>query len=167
MTSSRFRRSVPRYPSRFVPTAPRDLHLERRVPVQPARFVVGLEDHRELFPERVRARMVNAPQRPALYRGRVEEVGDDGELTVTVWETPGGREGVTSIRWGAPETVQLPPEGAPSPGDMLRIWTWIELGAGGSPTPRIVFEIVPTEPYPDELEPLDEALLAELVGPTP
>lgn len=136
----------------------------RRQAVRPARFVVGLEDRTELLPERVRRLVRDAPQRVVVYLGRVEEVAPAGELTLTVWETPSGREAVTTLMAGELEFVDAPPEAPLTPGVVLRIWTWIELRAGGAEERRALGEVVQTEPDPDELEPVDEDLVAELEG---
>lgn len=159
-----FVRRVPRYPERFLPTSPREPRLTRRQAVRPARFVVGLEDCKEFLPERVWQLVRHAPQRVAIYLGRVEEVTPSGELTLTVWEAPSGREAVTTLMGGELEFVGAPPEAPPRPGDVLRIWTWIELQAGGAKERRVLGELVHTEPHPDELEPVDEALIAVLEG---
>jgi hypothetical protein len=161
VSRSWFIRSVPRYPARFLPTAAKEAHLGRRVPVRPARFVVGLEEHEEPWPAEVVGQLQGAPQRAAIYLGRVEEVGPKGELTVTVWETPSGREAVTTLSAGdAVILPELTTEQRPEIGDLLRIWTWIELDERGNQTPRVVYRVVPDEPDQADLARLDQVISA-------
>lgn len=160
MTRSHFVRRVPLYPERFVPVRAAEAHLERRVPVRPARFVVGLEEPEELWPPEVRSVLGGAPLRPAVYLGRVEEIGPGGELTATVWETPSGREAVTTL--AARDLLPAPavhPE-RPQVGDLLKIWTWIELREDGGQQPRVVFDVVPNERDDEALEEIDEVIAA-------
>jgi len=143
VTGSRFVRRIPRYPARFLPTDPRPVSLERRVPVRPARFVVGLdeligsEEDQALPPIPVRY----APLRVASYLGRVEEIDSAGEITATVWEIPSGREAVTTLSPTDPAVVPGAFEPTPQPGDLLRIWTWVELPAEGPEEHRVFFKI--------------------------
>lgn len=143
MTGSHFVRRVPRYPVRFLlPTGPKPIGLERRVPVRPARFVVGLdelvdsEEDRALPPIPVQS----APLRVASYLGRVEEVDPAGALTATVWEIPSGREAITTLS-PADSAIVGTFEPMPQSGDLLRIWTWIEFPLGGAEEHRVFFKI--------------------------
>jgi hypothetical protein len=103
-------RRPPHYPRAISRNDELSLSLTRRVPVRPARFLVGLD--RALFPpsEQVEGTAVSV----AAYVGRVEEVSKAGEVTVTVWERPNGREGLTalSIRKHFGRTKR------PAPGDL-------------------------------------------------
>lgn len=125
----------PQYPRRrtrhFEPTA----FLDRQVPVHPARFVVGMDsEERPLFPpsKQVEGTALSI----AAYLGRVDEVSKRGEVTVTVWERPNGREGLTTL------SVRKHLEGKrPSVGDLLWIWTWMDFLEGGEEKPKIHVEI--------------------------
>lgn len=111
-------RRPPHYPRAFAQDVDRMQTLEHQVPVRPARFPVGLE--KPLFPPpgKVRGTAISV----ASYLGRVEEVSETGEVTVTLWERPNGREGLTTL------SVTDHLEGkAPNAGDLLWIWTWIDV----------------------------------------
>ncbi|WP_437953347.1 hypothetical protein WME98_23715 [Sorangium sp. So ce296] len=81
---------------------------------------MGLDEpERPLFPppEKVEGTALSV----AAYLGRVEEVSENNEVTVTVWERPNGREGMTSL------SVNEHLGGkTPSMGDLLWIWTWLD-----------------------------------------
>ncbi|WP_437306999.1 hypothetical protein [Sorangium sp. So ce388] len=72
----------------------------------------------------------------AAYLGRVEEVSEDDQVTVTVWERPNGREGMTSL------SVNDHLGGrTPAMGDLLWIWTWLDATAEAhAPKERIYVE---------------------------
>lgn len=157
MTGSRFVRRVPRHPRRFLPTAPKPVRLKRHVSVRPARFVVGLDelvgaDEDQALPP---ISVDSAPLRVANYLGRVEELDEAGEITATVWEIPSGREAVTTLSPTDPAVVRESFEPPPEPGDLLRIWTWVELPPNGSEKPRVFFKIDSDEV--DQVDQVNEA----------
>lgn len=159
MTGSPFVRRVPRYPRRFLPAAPKPVCLERHVSVRPARFVVGLDelvgtDEDQALPP---ISVESAPLRVANYLGRVEELDEAGEITATLWEIPNGREAVTTLSPTDPAIMPTSFEPPPEPGDLLRIWTWVELSREGSEQPRVFFKI-----ESDESDEGDEANSDEL-----
>jgi hypothetical protein len=92
----------------------------------------------------------------AAYLGRVDELSKAGEVTVTLWERPNGREGLTTL------SVRKHLGGNwPAIGDLLWIWTWADVAGTGRRKDRIHVEV--------ESRTLDEAdrtrlqvLLAEL-----
>lgn len=119
--------------------------LSLRLPrplLRPARFAVGLELTAQqggaLIPEEM---CESAPQSPAVYLGRVEEVAENGEVTARVWEVPGGQEHIATF---SPEDLD---KKETHPGAALRIWTWLELPDSAEkpemvePTPRIRVEV--------------------------
>ncbi|HMY22050.1 MAG TPA: hypothetical protein PKA58_37250, partial [Polyangium sp.] len=59
------------------------------------------------------------------YVARVDEVSARGEVSVTLWERPNGREGLTTLVWDK----RLGDE-RPEAGDLLWIWTWVDVVEG-------------------------------------
>lgn len=116
--------SPPHYPRAFAKNVKARENLLRRVPVHPARFVVGMDEpERPLFPpaKKVKGTAIQC----ASYVARVEEVGEDGAVTVTLWERPNGREGLTAL------SVDEHLDGQwPNVGDLLWIWTWVDVHEG-------------------------------------
>jgi hypothetical protein len=122
-------------------------HLHRRVDTRPARFVIGLD-------EDVDWRWLDGtPVNPAFYLGRVEEVTADGSVVTTLWERPSGREAFAPLSLAEHFAGQ-----APSPGDLLRIWTWMELREDQPPVDHYRIE-VETQTLSEE----ERELLTELV----
>jgi hypothetical protein len=127
--------------------------------VRPARFVVGLDElvgadeDKALPPISVKS----APLRVANYLGRVEELNETGKITATVWEIPSGREAVTTLSPTDPAIIRESFEPPPELGDLLRIWTWVELAqdGSGSEQPQVFFNIETDET--DEGDEADEA----------
>lgn len=141
------------YPRRHAPAAELPLHLTRHVPVRPARFLVGVSAGRGLYPPKDKVK--GTPLQAASYVARVEEVSEAGEVTVTLWERPNGREGLTTL------SVTEHLEGkAPSVGDLLWIWTWMDATRNGpnEGEPRIHVEV-----EPPGLDEADRERLRELV----
>jgi hypothetical protein len=104
---------------RFLPGPTRSPGLVTRLPVRPARFPVGLGEP-VLWPDFQEAQ--SAPLLPAFYLGRVEEVTSEGMVLATLWERPSGRQMSTQL------SVASHFQGtSPVPGDLLRIWTWVEV----------------------------------------
>lgn len=111
---------------------------------RPARFAVGIgqvgasEADATIIPESF---CRSAPQQPAVYLGRVEEVAENGEVTARVWEWPGGQESIATL------TAEQLGHADTHPGAALRIWTWLELSGGPErpastePTSRIRVEV--------------------------
>ncbi len=140
MTSSNplLRSPVPHYPKRglmrFVRKSESDVSLARApVAVPPAHFVVGMEeDKRPLYPERLPEGLPEGiVEGTAIsctsYVARVDEVSARGEVSVTLWERPNGREGLTTLVWDK----RLGDE-RPEAGDLLWIWTWVDVVEGKS-----------------------------------
>jgi hypothetical protein len=100
---------------------------------RPARFPVGMK--RSLFPPDSAA-VHGTPLSVAAYLGRIEEVTDDGAVTVTLWERPNGREGLTVL-----STHEHFPDKEPSTGDLLWIWTWIDVSREHGREKRIYMEL--------------------------
>jgi len=113
----------------------------------------------------VRSVLGGAPLHPAIYLGRVEEIGSGGELTATVWETPSGREAVTTLVARDLLPVSTVYVERPQIGDLLKIWTWMELREGGAQVPRVVFDVVPSTLDEQAPEQLDEVISAPKEGP--
>lgn len=105
---------------RFLPGPTRPPELTTRLPVRPARFAVGLAEP-VCWPEFKVAE--SAPLLPAFYLGRVEEVSPTGAVQALFWERPSGRELSTELSADA----HFSAGGRPVPGDLLRVWTWVEL----------------------------------------
>ena len=141
-SGSWFVRQVPRRPLRFLQLPLPEARLVRkghRPPIRPARFPVGLdleEADPVRLPKRVTDRLESAPVKPAFYLGRVEEVDSEGELTVRMWEWPSGRETLASL--SADEHLEGP---RPRPGDLLHVWTWIELPGSGEVDRRVAVQL--------------------------
>lgn len=165
-----FVRRVARYPRMFLerPMGGDERSFVRRVAVPPGRFILvdpGTDaPTRQIPPELLKpgepGEMVT-PINPAVFLGRVEEIGEDGSCLVRVWEVPTGQAGtatVTRDQLGKKEVVA---------GDTLRIYTWValpvELDADGERDPRhhMRIEITPREVSLPELEAL-RARVAEL-----
>ncbi|WP_437780658.1 hypothetical protein [Sorangium sp. So ce1097] len=127
--------------------------LSRQVPVRPARFPVGLDrPDKPLLPppEQVEGTALSI----AAYLGRVDEVSDLGLVTVTLWERPNGREGLTSL------SVHDHLGGrTPATGDMLWIWTWIDVAEDRTEKPKIHVDIETRE-----LDDEDRARLSALIA---
>jgi hypothetical protein len=91
----------------------------------------------------------------ASYVGRVDDVGEQGEVTVTLWERPNGREGLTTL------SVDKHLAGKPpSVGDLLWIWTWVDVTERRRKN-RIYTEVECSELTGEDLQQLRE-LLARL-----
>jgi hypothetical protein len=117
---SAFTRQFRHRARRFLPGPTRPPGLTTRLPVRPARFAVGLGEPVRWaeFPS-----TGSAPLLPAFYLGRVEEVSPEGSVLVVLWERPSGRELSTALS----AERDFPAGGRPVPGDLLRVWTWVEL----------------------------------------
>lgn len=105
---------------RFLPGPTRAPGLTTRLPIRPARFVVGLAETvrwAEFTPAQ------SAPLLPSFYLGRVEEVSPAGEVLAVLWERLSGRELTTELSSETHFTVG----DRPVAGDLLRLWTWVEL----------------------------------------
>lgn len=77
-----------------------------------------------------------APLDRAFYLADVDEVDEEGNVALTLWESPSGRALYGSLP-PLGEDERLGPE--PAPGDRLWIWTWRELpGRGEVQTRRFV-----------------------------
>lgn len=130
--------------------------LARRIPVRPARFPVGLDRvDRSLSPppEKIGGTALSV----AAYLGRVDEVSRAGEVTVTLWERPNGREGLTTL------SVRKHLGGQrPGMGDLLWIWTWVDVAKTGRSKDRIHVE-VESRTLGDADRARLQALLAEIV----
>jgi len=127
---------------RFAPKVSAGFSLGREsVPVHPAHFVVGMDDEkRPLYPEGLKAGKVKGTAIScASYVARVDQVTKRGEVSVTLWERPNGREGLTTL------AVDGALEGKwPSMGDLLWIWTWVDV-VRGEATTKIHVEIEKAE----------------------
>jgi hypothetical protein len=111
-----------------VPALVRTTDFETDLDLRPARFTIGLG-------ERVRWEDLpwadSAPSCGAFYLGRADAVTDE-EVLATLWERPSGREATTTLN------IRDHFEGQPpNPGDLLRIWTWVELPGEGEQRPGI------------------------------
>jgi hypothetical protein len=134
---------------RHLPRPVRPLGLRTRLDIRPMRFAVGLE--RPVHWERL-AEARTAPSQAAFYLGRVREVGEDTVLAL-VWEHPSGRESLASL------SVQADFGGeAPTPGTLLRIWTWVELPGGGHQQLRRKVEVEPHRLSDEERAELEDFL---------
>ncbi len=154
-----YRMQPPHYPRTFAKKLVRYDGLSRQVPVHPAHFVVGMDDvKRPLYPERLPASKVEGTAIScASYVARVDQVTERGEVSVTLWERPNGREGLTTL------LVDGPLEGKrPSMGDLLWIWTWVDV-VDGKATTKIHVEIETRELTADDRKHL-RALVAQLRG---
>ena len=125
---SRFRHRAFRY----VPEVIRHPNIVTALDIRHARFLVGQNedagwDHLEAAK--------SAPTLRAFYLGRVEEVAGDAVAT-TIWEVPSGREAATALSVDEHFAGK-----APSPGDFLRIWTWVELPGQGREEPRFIVNV--------------------------
>lgn len=77
-----------------------------------------------------------APLDRAFYLADVDEVDEEGNASLTLWECPSGRALYGSLP-RLDERDRLGPD--PAPGDRLWIWTWRELlGPGEEVTRRFV-----------------------------
>jgi len=127
MSDSVFVKRPPRRPRRYrVFELPEHSGFLHRVDTRPQRFLVGADEQVEP-PE---DQLSDAPVNTTLYLGRVDDV-EDSIVSATVWEHPSGRQGMVFLE------IDADFEG-PEPcfGDLLRIWTWVELPGGGVVTPR-------------------------------
>jgi len=118
----------PHYPRAFSKNVKDHEGLFRQVPVHPARFVVGMDEPEwPLFPpaEKVQGTAIQC----ASYVARVEEVDEDGHVTVTLWERPNGREGLTALSVDEHLGGQRP-----NVGDLVWIWTWVDVVNGENKT---------------------------------
>jgi hypothetical protein len=118
--SSFFTRRFQHRARRFLPGPTRSPGLSTRLPIRPARFVVGLAEPVRWAEFKAAE---SAPLLPAFYLGRVEEVGPAGEVLAVLWERPSGRELSTELSL----QEHFSTGGRPVPGDLLRLWTWVEL----------------------------------------
>jgi hypothetical protein len=119
---------IPRYPERFLPEAPGELRLVHQVDVRPGQFAIGLEE-----PALKEEWLQGEPVQVAQYLGRVEEVSPSGDVTVTLWERPSGREAMSTL-----DVAKHFKGNWPRAGDLLHVWTWMELLPGDeNPHPRI------------------------------
>lgn len=148
----------PHYPWTFAKNVRARESLFRRVPVQPARFVVGMDEpDRPLFPphKQIQGTAIQC----ASYVARVEEVGSRGEVTVTLWERPNGREGLTIL------SVDKHMRGnSPSAGDLLWIWTWVDVDAKESRRKKCIHIEVEQPELTDTDRHKLKALLCRLQG---
>ena len=115
------------YPRAFAKNVKVGDSLRRQVAVHPAHFVVGMEeDKRPLYPEGLPEGIVEGTAISCTsYVARVDEVSARGEVSVTLWERPNGREGLTTLVWDK----RLGDE-RPESGDLLWIWTWVDVVEG-------------------------------------
>lgn len=161
-----FVRRVARYPQVFLrheEGTPDERSFVRRVAVPPGRFILtdprtdmpAREIPRDLLDPGVPGASIT-PLNPAVYLGRIEEIGDDGSCLVRVWEVPGGQAGtatVTRQQLGKAEAIV---------GDTLRIYTWVELPVAPDPDgkrnerPHMRIEVTPREPTLAEIAALQE-----------
>lgn len=119
-----YRMPPPHYPRTFSKKFAPEVVLSRQVPVHPARFVVGMdEEKRPLYPEGLQPPKVEGTAIAcASYVARVDQVTERGEVSVTLWERPNGREGLTTL------LVDTHLGGKrPLAGDLLWIWTWVDV----------------------------------------
>jgi len=142
---------------RYLPRPVRAPGLETRLELRPARFALGLGEFFR-WDEIDEAR--NAPVNGAFYLGRVEEVSGD-DVLATVWERPSGREASTTL------SVKDNFQGkAPASGNLLRIWTWVELPGQDERVPRLKVEVEEpqlTDTERQELRALAESLEKEVL----
>ena len=150
---SAFIKSGKHRPWRYPPLPVRPLGLETCLDIRPKRFVVGLGEE-EAGKEPGTAR--SAPMRRAFYLGRVEEAGPGDEVLATVWECPSGREALATL-----SVAQDFHGEAPTPGSLLRIWTWLELPGDGECIERREVQVKPVELSTRERQEL-QAFLDEL-----
>lgn len=75
----------------------------------------------------------SAPLDRAFYLADVDEVDEEGNASLTLWESPSGRALYGSLP-PLEAHERLGPE--PAPGDRLWIWTWRELPGGGASVTR-------------------------------
>lgn len=116
----------------------------------PSRYVVGLRDSaredpgdgtdgdgqvQRPYPPR-RAGVKSAPMAVAFYLGRVVEGSNAAVTYATLWERPGGQELAASFQWETRWSERPPVEG-----DLLRVWTWLELPGGGQIDERLWIEV--------------------------
>lgn len=129
--------------------------LERHVTVRPGRYPVGLDrPDRSISPpsHKISGTAISV----AAYLGRVDEVSKAGEVTTTLWERPNGCEGLTTL------TVRKHLGGRrPAVGDLLWIWTWVDVARTGRRKDRIHIE-VETRTLDDGDRARLKALLAEI-----
>jgi hypothetical protein len=122
--------------------------LVHNVPVRPARFVVGMaRSEKSLLPplDQVTGTALSV----AAFIGRVDEISNATQVTVTIWERPNGREGLTTL------IIPIHFKGeAPAVGDILWIWTWDDVADSGRHEDRIHIEVESRE--------IDEPVLARL-----
>lgn len=117
---TRLRFRPQRYTSRSAPVREPETRTigPARALQRPLRFAVGLDVFgAHSFP---RDRCLHAPLDPAMYLGRVEEVGAHGTVTVHLWEYPNGRESTAVLSLDDLNGHET------HPGASLRIWTWLE-----------------------------------------
>lgn len=69
-----------------------------------------------------------APTDRTFYMADVDEIGLDGSVTLSLWESPSGRALYGNLGVLRPEERSGP---EPRPGDRLLIWTWSELPGEG------------------------------------
>lgn len=96
----------------------------------------------------------------AFYVADVDEVDEEGNASLTLWESPSGRALYGSLP-PLPPHERLGPE--PSPGDRLRIWTWRELPGAGEVVPRRFVQVERRELTEQERDAL-RRLAEELEG---
>lgn len=146
-----FVRPVPRHPERFIPDRvepdeegePDKSAFERHVPVEPAPFVVGLDEFAAIerhsrrvgIPPLSTAEFKHAPFDVERYLGRVAEVSPGGVVIATLWEVPSGRRGTASF---SPTDTHFEPE-LPIVGACVWVWAWSEVTSQGrSETRKLV-----------------------------
>lgn len=100
----------------------------------------------------------SAPLDRAFYVADVDEVHDDGTVSLTLWESPSGRALYGSLPPLPPQDRDGP---EPAPGDRLLIWTWRELPGGGERRTRRFVRVLRRELTDEEREEL-RRLAAEL-----
>lgn len=146
-----FVRPLPLRPQRWLgPPARRPRFGARLQPLAlaPQRFAVGALDPAWLsghesadsvpLPRPWPKAPASAPVNLAFYYGRVSSATtEDGQVSATLWERPSGRSLLASLPWD--RTFRPDP---PKPGDLLLIWTWVELPGGGAIHERLFIQVV-------------------------
>lgn len=129
------RRVAWRAPRWSPPRTPRGPRLLRQYAMRAGTFTVR-PDPVEPWDEIPAGVLRGAPLDRAFYLADVDEVDEEGNASLTLWESPSGRALYGSLP-PLDEHERLGPE--PAPGDRLWIWTWRELpGAGEVVTRRYV-----------------------------